>query len=53
MQILKHTYGFVIADSRIDKNNELVDVDDEISVVDFINNEEIDKFARLIYCKAE
>ena len=55
MQILKHFYGFVIADSRIDKNNELVDVDDEISLAGFMMgaSDEINKFARLVYCRAD
>jgi len=55
VQVLKRFYGFVIADSRIDKNNELVDVDDEISLAHYMMgaSDEINKFARLVYCKAE
>ena len=55
VQILRDFYGFVIADSCIDKNNELVDVDEEISVVDFMMgaSDEINKFARLVYCRAD
>ena len=40
VQILKRFYGFVIADSCIDKNNELVDVDDEISLTNFMSENE-------------
>ena len=55
VQILRKFYGFVIADSCIDKNNELVDVDDEISLAGFMMgaSDEINKFARLVYCRAD